>query len=184
MKDRYLRNFNTINLAEQKRLYDSKVCIIGLGGLGGGVAEMLARTGVGSLVLVDGDFFKESNLNRQILCTEELIGVSKADAAENRIKQINSSINIRKINSFLNGENGDHILAESDLVVDCLDSVEARFILQDAAKNAKIPIVSGAIAGTAGQVCTIFPDDPGFEKIYGKKGRKKAEGAEKNGHAF
>ena len=180
MDNRYLRNFNILSKKEQKILNNSKVCIIGLGGLGGNVAEMLARIGIGNLVLVDGDIFETSNLNRQILCTEKLIGTSKSEACYNRIKKINSSIKIKKINEFFTEKNADLLLKDVNLVVDALDSIDDRFILQTQAEKFKIPIVSGAIAGTSGQIITIFPKDQGFNLVYGERKTKKIQGAEKH----
>lgn len=179
MDQRYERNFSTISLDEQARLGRSGVCVTGLGGLGGCVAEMLARTGVGNLVLVDGDHFESSNLNRQLLCTEELVGMSKADAAQDRVKAVNGSVNVRKVRSFLREKNARDILFGCDLVVDCLDSIDDRFILEEAAQALEIPLVSGAIAGTFGQATVIFPEDRGFELIYGKKREIRGQGAEK-----
>ncbi|MDD3819104.1 MAG: ThiF family adenylyltransferase, partial [Actinomycetota bacterium] len=75
---RYRRNFNTINFAEQITLLISKVAVVGCGGLGGNVIELLARLGVGTILAIDGDIFQESNLNRQILCTERDLGRDKA----------------------------------------------------------------------------------------------------------
>ena len=147
------------------------VCVIGLGGLGGAVTEMLARIGVGHLTLVDGDRFDVSNLNRQMLSTEADIGLSKSDVAEKRVKSINSDVEITVHNIFLDSETAEGILKGSDVVVDCLDSIDDRFVLQDAAQGADIPLVSGAIAGTSGQVTTIFPEDKGFELIYGERGQ-------------
>ncbi len=167
--ERYTRNFNTLSRKEQSILLKAKVCIAGLGGLGGSVTEMLARIGVGHLTLVDGDRFDSSNLNRQLLSTESLIGKAKADAALERVKQINSDIHVIIYREFMTSENCNEILADSDILVDCLDSIDDRFMIQDAARKASIPLVSGAIAGTSGQVTTIYPDDRGFELIYGKR---------------
>ena len=168
-QDRYLRNYRTLSPHEQSQLSQATVCVIGLGGLGGAVTEMLARIGVGHLTLVDGDQFDVSNLNRQLLSTEADIGLPKSDVAEKRVKSINSDVEITVHNIFLDSETAEKILEGSDVVVDCLDSINDRFVLQDAAKVADIPLVSGAIAGASGQVTTIFPEDKGFELIYGKR---------------
>ncbi len=82
LKARYDRNFNTLSLEEQQKLGTSNVIVIGLGGLGGSVCEMLARVGIGHLTLIDGDVFEASNLNRQLLSEERLIGFPKAKAAK------------------------------------------------------------------------------------------------------
>lgn len=176
--ERYIRNLNTLKNEEQLVLGDARVCIAGLGGLGGGVTEMLARVGVGHLYLVDGDVFATSNLNRQILCTEELIGTHKADAAAQRVKQINSTVHVMSFKRFLTPDSCSEIFDEVDVVVDCLDSIDERFMIQKAARKASVPLVSGAIAGTFGQVTTIFPQDKGFDLIYGKNYEKHLKGIE------
>jgi molybdopterin-synthase adenylyltransferase len=168
-QNRYDRNFDTISLGEQEILACSHVVIIGLGGLGGGVCEMLARTGVGTLTLVDGDRFDITNLNRQILSREENIGVPKAEAARERIHAINSTIQVKVWKIFADEANLSGMIQGADLVVDCLDTIDTRFLVQEIAQKASIPLVSGAIAGVCGQVTVIFPEDLGYELIYGKK---------------
>ena len=166
---RYDRNFSTISLEEQAILARSHVAVIGLGGLGGGVCEMLARTGVGTLTLVDGDAFDMSNLNRQVLSREDNIGLPKARAAKERIFAVNSSIQVNSIQAYADETNLYDMIDGANLVVDCLDTIDTRFLLQETAQQAGLPIVSGAIAGVCGQVTVIFPKDLGYELIYGKK---------------
>ena len=178
LKARYDRNFNTLSLEEQKKLGTSNVIVIGLGGLGGSVCEMLARVGIGHLTLIDGDVFEASNLNRQLLSEERLIGFPKAQAAKNRVNAINSEVIVKHLVEYVDESNMYERIKDADVVMDCLDSIDTRFKLQKAAQKASIPIVSGAIAGVAGQVTTIFPDDKGYELIYGKKGRKQSKGVE------
>jgi len=177
-KDRYTRNFETLSFAEQKKLGASKVIVLGLGGLGGSVCEMLARVGVGHLTLIDGDVFEASNLNRQLLSEEHLIGFPKARAAENRVRAINSDISVSHRVEYLDESNMEEHIKAADVVMDCLDSIQTRFLLQKAARKASIPIVSGAIAGVAGQVTTIFPPDKGYALIYGKKAENQSTGVE------
>ena len=178
LEGRYDRNFNTFSLEEQKRLGVSKVVVIGLGGLGGGVCEMLARVGVGHLTLIDGDSFEASNLNRQLLSEEHLIGIPKAQAAKNRVNAINSEVIASHRVEYLDEFNLYERIKDADVVMDCLDSIDTRFKLQDAAKKASVPIVSGAIAGVTGQVTTILPGDKGYELIYGGKSRSQSKGVE------
>ncbi len=175
---RYDRNFATLSPEEQQILARSHVAVIGLGGLGGGVCEMLARTGVGALTLVDGDVFDTTNLNRQLLSREDLIGSPKALAARDRINAINSDVRVTAQVAYGNEESFYQMIKQADLVVDCLDSIDARFLLQGAAKKRAIPLVSGAIAGVSGQVTVIFPQDRGYELIYGKKSRDQSRGIE------
>ncbi len=179
MKKRYSRNFQSISLPEQALLADTRVCIVGLGGLGGGVVEMLARIGIGTLDLVDGDSFDETNLNRQLLSTEKGIGTPKARAARERVRLINKTVNVNAFDMFLNRENAHEIMGCSHVVVDCLDSIGDRFLLQELARSRGIPLVSGAIAGTSGQVTVIYPEDPGFQLIYGDSLENHAAGIEK-----
>ncbi|MCF8093033.1 MAG: HesA/MoeB/ThiF family protein [Desulfotignum sp.] len=176
--ERYDRNFDTMTRAQQAKLASSRVAVLGLGGLGGGVGEMLARTGVGHLTLIDGDLFEASNLNRQLFCTEDLLGTSKALAAEKRIRAVNSTVQVTAKAQYAGSANLYDMIKESHLVVDCLDSIHARFMLQEAAQKAQIPLVAGAIAGVTGQVTVIFPEDKGYELIYGKKEHLPAKGIE------
>jgi len=175
---RYDRNFNTLSPEEQEKLGASRVVIIGLGGLGGGVCEMLARVGVGHLSLIDGDFFEPSNLNRQLLSQEHLMGVPKAVAAKKRVNAINSRVMVTHRVEFVDEENLYERIKDADVVMDCLDSIDTRFKLQAAAQKASVPIVSGAIAGVTGQVTVIFPGDKGYFLIYGEKSRAQSKGVE------
>jgi len=177
--DRYKRNQNLLNQNQQDKLFKSKVCIIGLGGLGGCVVEMLARIGIGNLKGYDSDTFDSTNLNRQLYSQENLLGVSKAEATSERIKLINSQIQFKFLDTLLTNKNAYDLIKGSDVVMDCLDSIETRFVLEAASKKANIPLVSGAIAGVSGQVTVIFPEDKGFELIYGGKKRSSNHGIEK-----
>ena len=178
LEERYDRNFNTLSPGEQDKLGGSRVVVTGLGGLGGGVCEMLARVGVGYLTLIDGDSFEASNLNRQLLSQEHLLGMPKAQVAENRVNAINSEVTVAHLVEYLDESSLYERIKDADVVMDCLDSIDIRFKLQDAAKKADIPIVSGAIAGVTGQVTSIFPGDKGYELIYGKKSRAQSKGVE------
>ena len=177
--ERYIRNMQTLSIGDQISLLNAKVCIAGLGGLGGAVTELLARIGIGTLILVDGDTFEDSNLNRQMLSTEHLLSTPKTDAAAARIKKINSSVEIFSCPEFMNHENAGQFVNGTDAVVDCLDNIKTRFILEDAARNTGIPMIFAAVAGHIGQISTIFPEDTGLELIYGNPEKlTTAKGAE------
>ena len=179
LPDRYLRNMKTLSEADQIRLLESTVCIVGLGGLGGTVTETLARMGIGRFCLVDGDVFEAHNLNRQLLSDVDRIGMPKVDAAVMRVKTINPGIEVVATSAFLTPENADTLLGSCDLVVDCLDNIHSRFTLEAAAKRGGIPMVSAAVAGISGHVTTIFPEDNGLETIYGPEDQlKTTKGAE------
>ncbi len=166
---RYLRNFDTINFTEQIILLKSKVAVVGCGGLGGNILELLARLGVGKILAVDGDIFQESNLNRQKLCIENSMGKEKATTALSSVKKINSSICLHSYSNYVDEHNIKSILKGYDIVVDALDSINFRFVLEKACKELNVPLIHGAINGLQGQVCTIFPQDKGFTAIYGRQ---------------
>ena len=157
--ERYSKNKNSLNEQDQEKLAGCRVLVVGCGGLGGYVAELLARVGVGHLTIVDGDVFAESNLNRQLFCTTETLGKSKAAAAAERVIVVNPLIKCAALCEFLNEENADRILAGHDIAVDALDNIESRALLLGAAERAGIPLVHGAIAGFMGRVSVIYPGD-------------------------
>ena len=165
--ERYHRNLGVISPSEQIKLLQSKVSIFGAGGLGGTVLELLARMGIGELIIADKDVIGESNLNRQILSQETNLGQSKAEVAVKRVKEINSSIEITEYSIFIDSDNVKKIIKGADVVVDALDNLPSRFVLQKACQELKVPLVHGAIAGFNGQLTTIFPEDKGLELIYG-----------------
>ena len=165
---RYIRNLESITIDEQLKLLESRVSVIGAGGLGGQAIILLARLGIGNLVVVDYDEFDESNLNRQALCTVDVIGKSKAETAKETIAKINPAVNVTAFHSRLCNSNAEIILSESDVIVDALDNISDRLSLDNWAKKLGIPLVHGAVAGFEGQVMTIFPGDRGMENVYGK----------------
>ncbi len=165
--ERYCRNQHSLSCREQISLLTSRVAVIGQGGLGGMVTEILARIGVGALTLVDGDIFEESNLNRQLLSTMDALGRNKAETGKIRAAAINPAVEVEAVTDFFTRDNGHAILSGADLAVDCLDSIASRFILEDACRTRRIPLVSAAIGGTAGQALVIFPEDTGLRTIYG-----------------
>lgn len=164
---RYQRNIGTITTEEQELLAQKSVCIIGCGGLGGGVIENLARMGVGELTLVDGDVFDESNLNRQVLSNEENLGKSKALEAAEQMSKINSEICLIAIEELLTDDNARDLIAGCDLTVDALDNVEARLALEKACELEGIPLVHGAINGWNGQVGVVMPGSRILSQLYG-----------------
>jgi molybdopterin/thiamine biosynthesis adenylyltransferase len=164
---RYLRNVGTIGLDGQAKLLRATVAVVGLGGLGGYVTEALARMGIGHLILIDGDAFEEHNLNRQVLSAEDLLGVSKSSVAKLRVSAINRAVAVTGRAAVLTSENLRDLLRGADVVVDGLDRLPPRLILQAGAQSMGIPMVHGSIAGFMGQVMTIFPSDLGLRGLFG-----------------
>lgn len=175
LKDRYNRNMNTLSLAENERLRSFKVCVIGCGGLGGYVIELLGRLGIGTITAVDGDVFDATNLNRQLLSSEELLGTSKAMAAQERMKKVNSDVTVNPVQAFVTEDNCSEIIRGHDIVVDALDNMTTRRLLEQNCENQSIPLIHGAIAGWYGQVSTIMPGDRTLQKIYPPNENKGAE---------
>lgn len=162
---RYDRN-GIFSKEEMGIIQSSSICVIGSGGLGGYILEMLARTGVGNVTIVDGDVFDESNLNRQLLSTVENIGNVKVFEAEKRISLVNPEIKIHAVHDFADEGNLFGILEGADVAIDALDSIYARRILQRSCEEMSIPLVHGAIAGWYGQVSTIYPGDRTLDRLY------------------
>ena len=163
---RYELNIGTIGIEGQLKLLRSCMGVCGLGGLGGYIVESLARFGVGHLILVDGDVFEENNLNRQLLCTEDAPGRPKVEAAEQRVKAVNSSLGTTLHRRFVGPGDIPEVFHDADVVIDALDNVSSRIALEEGCAQLDIPLVHGAIAGSSGQVMTIFPGDPGLKALY------------------
>ncbi|MDO4742775.1 MAG: tRNA threonylcarbamoyladenosine dehydratase [bacterium] len=137
MSDIYSRTKMVLGDAAVESLKNKKVCIFGIGGVGGYVAEALARTGVGSLFLVDFDKVCESNLNRQIFCTEETLGMQKIDAARSRLLSINSKMTVECRNLMFSPDTSGEIdFKQFDYVVDAIDMVSGKLeIITNSIKN-------------------------------------------------
>jgi molybdopterin-synthase adenylyltransferase len=178
LPERYARNMTTLSLEDQQRLLGCTACIVGVGGLGGHVAEILARLGVGRLRLVDGDRFEDSNLNRQRFADMASLGQSKVAAAREQIAAINPALEVVTLAERLTTDNGPALLGDADIALDCLDTLQARRDLQAACRNAKIPMVSAAVAGVSGQIAVIHPQDQGLAALYGDLAAAPDRGAE------
>lgn len=165
---RYSRNKNLMSDDEIILLSQKKVCVLGLGGLGGYIVEMLSRIGVGSLTLVDGDVFDETNLNRQLFSSMNNLGSSKALEAEKRVKGINPLTKVIPVYEFVDSSNAMKIIADHDVIVDALDSIDLRKYIAKVCTELNLPLVHGAIAGWYGQVATIYPNDTTLDILYPK----------------
>ena len=166
MEERYSRNIPAVSMEDMETLRRSKVLVVGCGGLGGFILEYLARMGVGELTAVDGDVFCESNLNRQILSTVNNMGMNKAQAAAERIREINPDVRVTAVPEFFTKENAAGLLSDVDLVMDALDNVSARHLLEDAASEAGLPIIHGAISGWDLQVMLVRAGTGKLHMLY------------------
>lgn len=157
---------NTLTDEENDSLKNFKICVIGCGGIGGYVIEMLGRIGIGNLTCVDGDKFDETNLNRQLYSDEDSINLSKALKVKERMAKVNSLIKVKSVQKNITEENAEDILKGHDVVIDALDNIKTRLLLEDVCEKLKIPLVSGAIGGWYAQLTTIYPGDRTLHKIY------------------
>lgn len=156
----------TLSMEENNELRTIKVCVVGCGGLGGYVIEMLGRIGIGHITAVDGDVFDETNLNRQLLSETNLIGISKAKVAFDRMQRVNPEIELIPVNAYLDSQNGKDIIKGHDVVVDALDNAPSKMLLKDICCKLGIPLVHGAIGGWYGQVACVFPGDNTLDMLY------------------
>ena len=166
---RYIRNRDVISISEQIVLAESCVAVVGSGGLGGHVILPLARSGIGCLKVVDHDSFDETNLNRQVLSEPSVLAKSKSSIAAQRVCAVNPAVDVLPFSQKIDPDNAAEILGDSDVIVDALDNISDRFVIEKTAGDLNIPLVHGAIAGFGGQMMTILPGDKGLQQLYGKK---------------
>ncbi|KUJ95843.1 MAG: UBA/THIF-type NAD/FAD binding protein [Desulfonauticus sp. 38_4375] len=152
------KNFKALSIEEQKKLLQSKVLVVGCGGLGGYVLELLARSGVGKLVFADGDTFEETNLNRQLFSTLKNLGQNKALEAKKRLQTIFPFLQLTPLDYFLTEQDLETQISQVDLVIDCLGGIGFKPVLIQKCQQKNIPIVTGAIAGFEGFLSTVLPE--------------------------
>jgi molybdopterin/thiamine biosynthesis adenylyltransferase len=148
-------------------LRQSTVAVVGAGGLGSTVIELLARQGIGHMIIIDNDCFTEQNLNRQIMSTEGNLGEYKVIVAAKRVNEINSATTVTTFRERLTAENAEGFLSGAQVVVDGLDNLPSRLVVERACHQLAIPYVHASIGGFAGQLMTIFPGDVGLSSLYG-----------------
>ena len=161
------RQMSIVTRSEQERFKDAKITVIGCGGIGGETIEMLARMGIGELVLVDKDAFDLSNLNRQTLASIADLGLDKSAVAKEKVRLINPYVNVTTFNEHIDQTNIDKVIGDSNIVIDALDNVLTRVIVSRKAKEKGIPYIHGAIHGTMGQITVFLPNsDKTYEEMF------------------
>ena len=165
--ERYRANMSALSIDEQLALLRSEVALVGLGGLGGHVLELLVRAGVGSIVGCDGDVFEDSNLNRQLLADAQTVGTAKASAATRRVELVNPDIRFMALSAFLDEDRMREFFVGADVAVDALGGLADRPALLRAASDNDIPAVTAAVAGFSGYVATVLPGAPGPADLFG-----------------
>jgi adenylyltransferase/sulfurtransferase len=147
----------------QRRLLDSTALLLGCGALGSVAADMLARAGVGHLVIVDRDFIELTNLQRQVLFDESDVtgAIPKAEAAKRKIARINSQVQVTAIVDDVNHTNIERFADGVDVIVDGLDNFEARYLANDLAVKNGLPYIYGAAVGSTGMAFPVLPHGSG-----------------------
>lgn len=158
-QERYSRQImmEEIGTEGQERLKRSRVVIAGAGGLGSSIAPWLAAAGIGTLRIIDHDEVELSNLNRQILHWQEDLGKKKVDSAGTKVKRLNPEIEIETIAESITGENVSLLVHGYEAIVDAMDNLSTRYLLNRCAVEKNIPFFHGAVQGFEGRAMTILP---------------------------
>ena len=161
--NRYSRHLIIPEIGEkgQTKLLDAKVLMLGAGGLGSPAALYLAAAGIGKLGLIDSDVVDRSNLQRQVIHTEDRVGEPKVDSAEKTINALNPDVEVVKYQEWLTSDNVLDIFEGWDIVVDGGDNFATRYLVNDACVHLGIPNVHGSVFRFEGQVTTFMPGDEG-----------------------
>lgn len=141
----------------QEKLKKAKVFIAGAGGLGSPAAIYLAVAGVGTIRIADHDTVELSNLNRQVLHRDENIGQEKASSASGKLKKLNPDVKIETTSQTITESNASELVADSDLIVDAMDNLPTRYLLNKTAIEKRIPFFHGAVYGFEGRALTVIP---------------------------
>ena len=160
------RQMPLVSKEEQEKFKNATITVIGCGGIGGLAIEMLARMGVGNLILVDEDEFDISNLNRQTLSSVENIGRKKSEVACEQMEKINPHVNVTSYCEHVDEKNIEKLIENSNVVIDALDNVLTRVILSRKARELKIPLIHGAVYGTQGQLTVFLSNTPSYEEMF------------------
>ena len=168
-RDRYSRHLlmQEVGVEGQLKLLDARVLLLGAGGLGAPTALYLAAAGIGTLGIVDNDVVDLSNLQRQVIHTQERVGTPKVDSAEETIAHLNSDVKVVKYPVRIDASNIMEIIEGYDVIVDGLDNLPTRYLLNDASVRLKIPVVSASILGFDGQLSVFAPyEGPCYRCLY------------------
>lgn len=166
MHPRYERNVPALTQEECGILRRKRVLVVGCGGLGGHLIEMLARIGIGAMRVVDGDVWEPTNLNRQLLSEMPLLGDNKAKTAAARVARVNPEVALEAEDAYLTEENVHRLVQDCDAVLDGLDNPQSRKVLANACARMGIPYIYGAVTGWVAQAAISMPGDRLLETLY------------------
>ena len=156
-----------IGMDGQKKLMNTTIAIVGVGGLGCPVAQSLVTAGIGKLVLIDGDDVELSNLHRQPLHGADDIGKKKVNSAKESLNKINSETTIKIVDDYLDEQNGMDLIRHCDVVIDATDNIETRQLIDRFSKETNVPMVYGGLYRWEGQVAVLNVDgSPGYRELF------------------
>ena len=154
------------DIEAQEKLKFSNVCIVGCGGIGCALAELLARAGVGKITLIDPDTIEMSNLQRQLAFTPNDLGFYKAEILAKRLAQINPNVQVEYINQALTTENAESIIEHQDLVLDGCDQFETRYLINQSCVKLNVPLISASAIGLQGQLFMMEGDSACYACLF------------------
>ncbi|RBQ22422.1 SAMP-activating enzyme E1 [Candidatus Methanobinarius endosymbioticus] len=174
------RQMSIVTKSEQTRFKDAKIAVIGCGGIGGVVIEMLGRMGVAELDIIDKDYFDMSNLNRQVMSSIDEIRNSKSGVTNEKIRLINSYVKVNAFNEELTPENIKKVVGDCEIVIDVLDNLFTRVLLSRYIEKKGIHLIRGAIHGPKGQLTVFNQETPSHEELFSLS--SKGKNLDKNIH--
>ena len=171
--ERYIRQIvvDNVGVSGQRKILASRVLIIGVGGLGSAVLQQLVGAGVGFITIIDPDFVELHNLNRQTIHSEKTIGWAKVNSAKRYVEDYNTGISLTCVHAKFDVSNASSLIENMDIIVDCTDNFQTRYLINDTCVDFNKPLVHGSILGFEGQVTVfnykgsadmraIFPEEP------------------------
>ncbi|QLG63759.1 SAMP-activating enzyme E1 [Halorarum salinum] len=166
--DRYSRHIilDEVGPEGQSALLDGSVLVVGAGGLGSPAIQYLAAAGVGQLAIADDDVVERSNLQRQIVHADADVGRPKAESAAEYVRDLNPDVEVTTHETRVDPDNAVDLVADHDVVLDASDNFRTRYLLNDVARLADVPVAHGAIYKFEGQVTTLVPDGPCYRCLF------------------
>ena len=164
--ERFRRNFGLVAAHDLARRLQSRVLVLGCGGLGGHVAELLVRSGVGCIRLVDNDVFDESNLNRQRFCSERVLGQPKVRVVRDALADIASHVETEALVIVADSSNLSSLVSGMDVALDCLDTISTKTALEQAALAAGVTFVHGSVLREEGFCYASSGPQARLEELY------------------
>ena len=167
--EQYSRNMGIMNHNEFQIIRNTKVLLIGVGGLGGYIASSLVRLGVNEITIIDFDNFETSNLNRQIFSTNKTLNMSKVEVTKQKLYEINPKVLINTISNKYDDSVTESLYKGIDIVFDAVDNIETKLLIEKHCSIYNKPLIHGAIGGWYGQLGILFPNAYLLRDIYKDK---------------